>query len=74
MMGLDGGGIVADEPLPQHCRMRVHLEADHDEQDVCVYVADGQLHVVGLVATVHAERIAPNHLALSSVVPAPRRR
>jgi len=68
---LDGGGVVPDLQLPEVTWLRLRT-SDDPADDVRVYVEDGQVHVVGQYATVHAERVAPNHVALNTVRP-PRR-
>jgi hypothetical protein len=73
VVSLDGGGVVADTVLLTErpmlpVRLRLHPTGDPSE-DVTVFVEDGVVHVVGQYGTVHAERLAANHVGLSVVKP-----
>lgn len=67
-ISIDGGGITRDVQLWEGHRFRLSTTAE-PAGDVTVYVEKGKLHLVGQYATVHAERIEPNHVALHTVRP-----
>lgn len=43
---VDGCGVFADTPLGEGTRIRFRLQDDR-QQDVSVFVQDGQLHIYG---------------------------
>lgn len=68
VISLDGGGVVADEPLVfgEGTRLRVHLTESPDG-DATMYVENGRLHIVGQYARVVVWQIAPNRAEIATV-------
>jgi hypothetical protein len=72
VVSLDGGGVVADEPLVfgEGARLRLHVTGTAAE-DVTLYIEGGRVHLVGhrarLVLAVSGPQ--PNHISVLPVVP-----
>lgn len=63
---IDGWGAVADQELPDGTRIRVRL-SESAADDLSIWVHRGELHIAGQYQTVHADRVAPNHVRVNSV-------
>jgi hypothetical protein len=67
-ISIDGCGVVDDAPLPEGTRLRVAINSE-PAHDVSLFVEDGRLHAIGQYGRVIAERVAPNHVELFTIVP-----
>ena len=67
-VSIDGGGVFPDSPLPAETRLRIGT--GNPREDVSVFVEGNRIHVIGQYGRVVAERLAPNHIELFTIVPA----
>jgi hypothetical protein len=65
---IDGGGIFHDESLPDGVRLRINFNGDPSTA-VSLFVDGNRLHAIGQYGRVIAERVAPNHVELFTIVP-----
>jgi hypothetical protein len=64
-VSIDGGGVVADTPLPLGTRIRLS-PTGYGEQDITVYVEGTAVHVTGFKRALRVNVCSPNHITIET--------